>query len=251
MNDTELILFETKFELNGQYQDMLDIIKQEIPEVQRATALFNKTQSQFMDNMLTIHNLTPLRNMRQILAEMKKIRLALGGSFFAIDKKRKLPQTDETDWEISCIQENVLGAIRKLANYSVQYAEIQRFHNLYDFTEKDFEEEEEKYHIIKAFEQGLSAARSHGGSIDEGNQIYFHQIGINGTAAQREVLDYFKSEAEVLATGNMPTHRMQIDWLLSMAEKYKGCSIEFARFKGLISQAEEVLLQPLPSATKF
>lgn len=250
---SEIIPFENKLGVPEEYAGMLSIIGETMPEVQRATALFNKQQSQFMDDMLTVSHLTPIRNLRQILAEMKRTRQALGEAYYSIQKKqieieekreekidssplkqkRLNLEIEEIEWQISCIRENVSGAIRKLTNYSQQYKAIQDHHGLENFTEQDFEEEEERYHICKAFEQGLNAARAHGGRIDEGNQIYFSQIGINGTAAQQEMLNYFKLEDQILKRGELPTHEFQIAWLLSMAEKFKGCSVRFAKWKGM------------------
>lgn len=245
----ELILFKDDKPNAG----LIEIINQSLPEITRATNLFQKSQSHTMDNMLTVSHVTPIRNLRQILAEIKKIRLALGEAHFSIQKnlveieekqeeklsasplkqKRLEIEIDEIEYRNSCIKENMTGAIRKLANYSVQYSSIQNRFNLQNFTEQDFELEEEKYHIIKAFEQGLNAARSRGGTIDEGNQIYFSQIGINGTVAQREVIKFLEQECAVLQSGNEPTHEMQLTFLLSMADKFRGCINTYADWKGM------------------
>jgi hypothetical protein len=205
--------------------------------------------------MLTVSHVTPIRNLRQILAEIKKIRLALGEASFSIRKKeldieekrevqvkvesdiqrkRLSIEIEELEWQISCIRENVSAAIRKLANYTLQYNSIQDQYDLENFSEQDFEDEEERYHIIRAFEQGLNAARARGGIIDEGNQIYLEQLGINGTAAQQEVLNYFKQETELLKQGELPTHEMQLEFLLSMAEKFRGCTRRYAQWKGMV-----------------
>jgi len=251
----ELQVFETRFETNEKYSEALTIINTVLPEVTRATELFNKTQSNFMDDMLTVSHVTPIRNLRQILSEMKKTRMALGEAYYNIKKKqieieeKKIEvcnefglqrdkvelEIEEIEWHIACIQENVGGAIRKLANYSKQYQSIVDQHNLSGFTESDFEAEEEQYHICKAFEQGLNAARAHGGYIDEGNQIYFSQIGINGTAAQVEVANYLQSEARAVNEGVELTHDMQLEFFLRMAEKFKGCSSHYAEWKGQLA----------------
>lgn len=249
-----IIPFEQKLGLsNPVYTPMLEIIQSGYPEISRATGLFHKHQSQFMDNMLTVSHITPIRNLRQILAEMNRTRQALGEAHFNIrkkqvrikEKKEKLLNTsgyerelleieiEEIEWQISNINESAGGAIRKLANYTLQYQNIQKEFGLENFDEFDFEEEEEKYHITKAFEQGLNAARSHGGIIDEGNQIYFEQIGVNGTVAQNEVSKYLFAETRMLQEGNEPTHEMQLNFLLSMAEKFKGCSKQYAKWKGM------------------
>lgn len=236
-----------------QYAQFAEVIDKGLPEVSRATTLFNKSQSQYMDSMLTVSHITPIRNLRQILAEIKKIKMAIGEAYFSIQKKeldirekveklksaegidseRLILEIKEQQWLITEIKANMEGAVRKWANYTLQYKAIQEAHNLQDFSEEDYEEEEEKYHICKAFEQGLSAARAHGGFIDEGNQIYLSQIGINGTVAQVEVANYLNVEASMLSKKVEPTHEIQLNWLLSMAEKFKGCSKKYAEWKGM------------------
>jgi hypothetical protein len=60
-----------------EHHEMISKIQESLPEIQRASSMFFKTQSQFMDNMLTVSHPTPIRNLRQILAEMRKARDAL------------------------------------------------------------------------------------------------------------------------------------------------------------------------------
>ena len=101
-----------------------------------------------------------------------------------------------------------------------------------EITEEDFEKDEERYHIMKAFEQALCAARAHGGTIDEGNHIYFYQIGINGTSAQVEINAYLSGEGQqVSEEGILPEHENTWEWLHDMADKYSGCAQKFVEQK--------------------
>lgn len=240
-------------DLPESYRSMIDLISKNYPEIARATSNFCKQQSRFMDDMLTVSHFTPIRNLRQILAEIEQTKLALGEAYFNIEKKKlsvRQKQKDlsladgidaeylhieigELEWQISNTMEYVKGAVRKMTNYIEQYNSIVESHGLQGFTEDDFETEEERYHIAKAFEQGLNAARAHAGFIDEGNQIYFSQIGINGTVAQVEVANYLNSEAAMLRNGVEPTHEMQLEFFNRMCEKFKGCSKKYAEFKGM------------------
>lgn len=237
------------------YQEMVSYIDNHSLAIQKTTQIFNKSQSQFMDNMLTVSHLTPFRNLRQILAEMKRTRGALAEAYFNLEKKKidiqikERELNDETDpllrkkleieitemqYQIDSSMEYVGGAIRKLANYTAQFKAIEQ--QLPDLSEQAFEEEEERYHISKAFEQGLHAARAHGGYIDEGNQIYFHQIGINGTAAQIEMTKYLNKEYALINDPDNPrepSHEMEVDWIMEMTEKFKGCAMNFAKRKGM------------------
>jgi paraquat-inducible protein B len=254
MKEIARLVDTTLPELSQEYDQMIVKIGDNYPEISRATGNFCKQQSRFMDDMLTVSHFTPIRNLRQILAEIQQTKLALGEAYFNIEKKRldikeKRKQvsfaqdTDterlqleirELEWQISNTMDYVKGAIRKMDNYIDQYNSILESHGLQEFTEEDFEAEEERYHIAKAFEQGLNAARSHAGFIDEGNQIYFSQIGINGTVAQVEVANYLNAEAAMLSKGIEPTHDMQLEFFDKMCKKFAGCSKKYAEFKGML-----------------
>lgn len=254
--------------MNPKLQPMIVHIEKMLPELNRARQFFGKTQSQFMDNFLTLSFPTPMRNIHQILAQIEGVRSALTENHFKLKKqnlklKKKRAEletaTDPFAKELLEIQiEEILakrqqseiyisGAVRRLANYTEQYeALLSSVQKDKKFDEVDFEEAEERYHIMRAFEQGLCAARSHGGIIDEGNQIYLFQIGINGTSAQMDVRNYLVSEAKIIEDSkgkNIPKHEDTLVFLDAMAQKYKGCSRIYAKHKGLISSEASMLTE--------
>lgn len=206
-----------------------------------------------MDSMFTVSCPTELRNIRQILAEITRTREALEEASIAVRKqkieiaKKRMDYAnaqgldrDIAEIEIEEIESKlknthgyILGAIRKLSAYTRQYKAILQYIGKDEFTEADFEEDEERYHIMKAFEQGLCAARSRGGVIDEGNQIYFYQIGINGMVAQAEVTRYIQEEMKLLEAGKEPAHEMTVKFLAYCARKFKGCAAKYAERKGM------------------
>jgi len=145
--------------------------------------------------------------------------------------------------EIKDTNRYIGGAIRKITNYTNQYNNILKSIGVKSFDEVDFEKEEERYHIMTAFEQALCAARSHQGWIDEGNQIYLTQIGINGSQAQKEMTLFLQGENKKLNSDVMPTHEDQLLWLNSMYEKFRGCSIEYAKSKGMSTVSNIALLK--------
>lgn len=246
---------------NPEHKEMINVIKQSLPAITKSTQVFFKTQSQFMDNMLTVSHPTPLRNIRQILAEMNRTKEALTEAHFNILKKETKIKLKKRDLEqekdelkrdliqikiaelysnLESMNGYVSGAIRRLTNYTEQYNSIVEKYSLHEFNEVDFENEEEKYHIMKAFDQGICAARSHNGVIDEGNMIYLTQIGINGATAQRYVDLYLNEERTLLKEGKAPTNEMLLLFLNQMADKFKGCSKQFAEYKGMKGTMTEI-----------
>lgn len=243
---------------------MLEKMQELMPVIQKHSNNFMKTQSQFMDNMLTVNHHTDMRNMRQILAEVNSTMNALREAYFKIKKenvkiemlKRDMEkETDELKKELLAIkideklsnqsvsQQYISGAIRKVTNHISNFENILKTKNMTEFDEKDFEDEEEEYHIKRAFMQGLCAARSHGGKIDEGNFIYFENVSINGAVAQREVDLYLSKEEELFKAGQEPTWEMYTNFLDKMAKKFKGCSKKGAEYKKLQLQTDMALIK--------
>jgi hypothetical protein len=255
-------LSEITGNLPQQYQTMLSKVSEYYPVITKATRNFNKSQSQFMNNMLTVSQPTELRSLRQILAEMTRTKQALDEAYFGIEKKRVdikkkkhlLTKTeDEFDAELLTIEiaevENqiatsmgyVEGAVRKISAYMTQYQTMLDSYGKTEFTEEDFEKDEERYHIMKMFEQALCAARSRQGVIDEGNHIYCYQIGISGTAAQMEVSQFLTEEGETVKSGMLPDHEKTWVWMKAMGDKYAGCAHKFCQLKGMKLMQEDSL----------
>jgi small-conductance mechanosensitive channel len=254
-------------EVMPEHKEMLTTIQENLPEIARGTSLFGKTQSQFMDNMLTVSHPTPLRNMRQILAEIEKTSGALKEVYFKNEKKKieiKIKQReleneeddlkqefiqveiDELRNQLATTETYISGAIRKITNYTIQYKSIEKKimeeQGVDQFNEIDFEKEESRYHVMKAFDQALCAARANNGRIDEGNHIYFRQIGVNGATAQRYIDLFLKDELELLKENKAPSHDAVLVFLNQMADKFESNPTEYAERKGMQIQTEKALL---------
>ena len=248
--------------LSTPYKGMLGEVSEYFPIISRATRNFNKTQSQFMNNMMTLSQPTELRSLRQILAEVTKSKHALDEAFFGIRKKQveiKRKRRDilntkdpldiefleieiaEIENQISSTMGYVEGAIRKIHAYINQYKRLLESLGIEHVTEEAFEKDEERYHIMKVFEQALCAARSRSGVIDEGNHIYFYQIGISGTAAQFEISQFLTAEGKKIQNNQKLRHSDTTDWLVRMAAKYSGCATEFAKVKHIAVMDEKAL----------
>ena len=253
-------LTEIKPNLPTQYQTMLQSVSNYFPVITKATRNFNKTQSQFMNNMLTLSQPTELRSLRQILAEVNKTKQALDESYFKIRKKqveikqkKRFSTKDEFEQEmldieiaelesqISNTMGYVEGAVRKISSYMSQYQNILDRLGIEEMSEADFEKDEERYHIMKMFEQALCAARSRQGVVDEGNHIYCYQIGISGTAVQMEVSQFLSEEGEIVKAGELPEHGRTWEWMQKMADKYAGSAKKFCGLRGIELLQEESL----------
>ena len=234
-----------------------------IPVIEKESKSFGKTQSQFMDNFLTISHPTPLRNAAQILAQSNNLVMALkeaqlkeSENLLKIEKLQKKleKEVDETERKLISVKIHriehglhtsklyIEGAIRALTNYAQQYENIMSSSGYSEMSEEDYEKEEVNYHIMKAFSQALCAARSRGGLIDEGNHIYFYQLGINGGLAQLYVTKFLEYEAQQMQNGNFVGPDFTHSFLLEMASVFKNCPEEISKIKGLEFSTKRAIL---------
>lgn len=240
----------------------LSAISAGMVEVDRATASFGKTQSQYMDRIMTLTSLSPMRNLRQILAEIEKRRSALREAEIKfMRQKLKYEQTkklltNETDpdriaelkidqyeieGQLSASMLYVEGALKTIYAYQAAYDEIRQTYGIDNWDELDFEKAEERHHIMKAFEQA-SAVFQATGTIDAGNHEYFRQIGVHPMTAQVDLATYFRKVDEQIQKGEAPNIDSFNEFLMQMAERHKGCSQRMIAAKGMLTGAFEKAL---------
>ena len=256
MNQNLILADDIKFLANVEekYKPLVENINKYLPQMGKDMTSFNKAQSSFMDTRMVLSHPTPIRQIRQGLAEIQSAKSALEDSNFGVRKKEielKIKERDalleddklkkelieieiqEIQNSLFNIQEAQKGAIRRLSGYVEQIENIRESYNIGDFSEADFEAEEEKYHIMKVFEQAIHAARSHGGFIDEGNHIYFYQIGINGAVAQKFITEFLMLEQSTISNDKLPDGNFMKDFLKKMSEVFEGCSQAELKYKGM------------------
>jgi len=118
----------------------------------------------------------------------------------------------------------------------------------YQVTEQDEEEEEPEFHIIQAFSQALCAARSRGNVVDNGNFIYFQNLGIPSNMAQLDIEAFLaESEQKLRAHGQLgqevvPSafNAWECVFLRNMYKKYKDCPAAFAKQRGLSAEMSKL-----------
>lgn len=256
MNDLEI-------SLPSEYSPMLAKIDNVLPLANIDTENFNKSSSQFKTVTLDVVDLTPISSARHLLAVIQRTRLALEETSIKIRRKKLelsrkqnelfgsstiekddlLIDIDELQMQISSMEASGRGAVRKLANALDQYQSILQALGKDHLTEMDYEKDQARYHIMTAFNQALSAARSRNGLIDEGNHIYFFQLGINGAVAQKEITALLHAEQDALNKGMEPNHEAVVKWLGLLADKFENAPIKYAQARNLKTLNEQLLLE--------
>ena len=264
MSNKDLIIKEISNSplVKKEYKAMLDNIHNTLPAIKQSSSNFYKSHSQFMGVMLDVTAITPIRSIKHTLAEIDKTRMALEDGHLSFKKKdielREKEHKLKTDLELTSFQKELLeleileiqvgknnsqnsisGAIRKMNFFTNQYKSILKKLGKEDITEEEYEKEESSYHVMTCMKQALSAARSRGGAIDEGNLIYLFDMGINSGQAQTEVHAYLKMEQEILEAGQEPTHEMTMQWLEACAVKFSKDANKFAERRGFTLYDEQ------------
>ena len=257
MSNKDLIIKEISNSplVKKEYKVMLNNIHNTLPAIKQSSSNFYKSHSQFMNVMLDVTAITPIRSVKHTLAEIDKTRMALEEGHISLKKKdielREKEHKLKTDLDMTTFEKELLeleileiqvgmnnnqnsitGAIRKMNFFTNQYKSILKKLGKEDITEEEYEKEESSYHVMTCMKQALSAARSRGGAIDEGNLIYLFDIGINSGQAQTEVNAYLKIEQEILEAGQEPTHEMTMQWLEACAVKFSKDAKKFAERRG-------------------
>jgi len=250
----DLLVNSTNVVAPPEYKKMLQNIHETMPAIIQDSGNFHKSHSQFMMAMLDVTAITPVRRVKHILAEIHRTKMALEEAHFRTAKSqielRQLQNKledyfeDPLDRELLEIEilekqvglknaENAMqGAIRKMSFFVSNYKNVLKAMGKDHISEEDYEKEEDRYHIMTAMKQALIAARARGGSIDEGNQIYMFDMGINGAQAQVEITRYLQMEQELMSQGKMPTYEMTMAWLEACANRFAGCAMRSAEYRG-------------------
>ena len=250
--------------LQKKYKGMLKHIQESMPSIKNSSSSFYKSHSQFMGVMLDVTHLTPMRSIKHTLAEIDKTRQALEQAHLTmkendlkISMREKKLEENNLDYlqrellELKILKlkidgantlNSIQGAIRKMSFFTTQYKNILKKIGKDKITEKDFEEEEEKYHIMTAMKQALNAARSRGGQIDEGNLIYLFDMGINSAVAQKMIFEYLDKENQIIKNGKNPSHEMTLEWLNECVSVFQNNSKVFAQKRGFKLIDEKSLL---------
>lgn len=235
------------------YGKMIAEIGQRLPEINESNKSFYKSDSQLKMVSLDITDLTDIGVAKHVLARIERKQAALRESEISIRRKRiDLAEVQEkasraTGYDRQRLEIDALelasqieettnyqsGAIREVRHLIGQYEAICERLQVKVITEEMYEADQAKYHVIRAFSQALAAARARGGLIDEGNFIYLQDLGINGAAAQREVIAFLEAEQQMLNDGQVPTFEIQHGWLMAIGKKFAPEVLRYVEHRGL------------------
>jgi len=254
--------------------NLMTDISARMDEINRGLNAFAKTNTQFCALALTLSEATPERNIRQIHAQLETKRGALSEAQFRLlkqqnDLKRKMLRKQEMldaavgdskkypteihkeldleriDIEIEETKTKMVDgrvhieqAIKEIGMYQDAYSDIVEHFGLENWDEVDMEESDVNYNLRRCFLQSLRSCRQIG-YINEPNQEWLEQLGINPSFIQFEIRLFLDNEQTVMQDmlkagkgfgDNMDAVDEFVDHL---AEKYKNAPIEQIKKRGM------------------
>lgn len=211
-------------------------VSERMPELEAKTKAFDRNNSQTTLSMMSLTMLngqSPLRMMRQVLAEVERRKMALAEAqlnhaklLAEIDELNNSEQTPVTEAELrlkmislDMLESKVNGAFKDIATLADAYDSLKTKHGIDDWDETTFEAEEKRHHVRRGFEL-LYRNMIEYGRAKETSIEYLQQYGVHVQVALAEVGGYIGVVNERLKKGERPTASDMELFFDEMADKY-------------------------------
>ena len=210
-------------------------VAEKLPEIDRATRAFDRSNSQTTLSMMTLTMLnghSPYRMLRQITAEVEKRKMALSESQVNHAKTRmRILELEGKDGAVAeaelkharhglvMLENKINGSIKDIATLIDNYENIKENYGIDEWDEESFEKEEKRHHVRRAFElmyrNLINGSRASASTIE-----YMQQFGIHPQVAITEVSGYIQHTADRITKHDLPHANDLENFLDEMADKY-------------------------------
>ena len=185
-----------------------------LANTQELQNIWNRSHTEWTWKHINLSYHSPLKNMRQIAAEVTSKKNALNEAKWRQVKNevkiRKLEEKlsnpnleywDEVEGKVKLAQLRegmaegslyIEGAMKDVLALNELYEQLKS--KVSDFSEEDVEKEESKSHLKRSLVQCIRDVRQ-SGNITKGEQEYMEQIGVNPGKIQRMIREYVAEEA--------------------------------------------------------
>jgi len=214
------------------------LVSSRLPALSAKTAPISRSNSQTTITMMTLtmmNGQSPLRQIRQILAEVSAKKSALAEAqvnYAKIKNKVILGEGEVADaerrlngYQLQSLEVAVENALKDIATLISAYDALVANHGIENWTEEDMERAEAKHHVRRGFEL-LYRNLIEGGRAREASIEYLQQFGVHVQVALAEVSGYILSIEELIREGGRPSASSIEDFLDAMSEKYEACVSE-------------------------
>lgn len=199
---------------NRSLNENTELVDAAIKNVGEMENIWNHSHTQWMWKHINFSYHSPIKNMRQITAELSKKKGALSEAKWRYVKneakicrlEEELTNSDGSDYWREVDQKIKLAELKESAVENMKYIEgamkdVLALQEIYEqlkskvsgFSEHDVELMETKTHLQRSLVQCIRDIRQHG-SITKGEQEYIEQIGVNVSKVQSVLRQYVKNE---------------------------------------------------------
>ena len=216
------------------------IVNEYLPELDEKTKFFDRNNSQSTLAMMSLTMLnghSPMRMMRQVLAETEKRKMALAEAQVshakALRKIEKLQDKLFNDPDnnvlsaklraafvgIEMMESKINGSFKDIATLINAYNNLKEAHGVEDWSEEEFEESEKRHHVRRGFEL-MYRNLMDGGRASTATIEYMQQYGVHPQVGLTEVQGYIKVVSDMINSKQIPHSNHLEDFLDEMADKY-------------------------------
>jgi hypothetical protein len=206
-----------------------------LPEIEEKTRAFDRNNSQTTLGLMTLTMLngqSPMRMMRQVMAEIEKRKMALAEAQVSHAKTIKEMQdlegsidpVEEAEYRqkvvsLSTMENKINGSFKDIATLIDQYNNIKAAHDIDEWDEEAFEAEEKRHHVRRGFEL-MYRNLLDGGRAQTATIEYLQQHGVHPQVALTETSGYVQHSAEQIKNGVLLHSNNLEEFLDQMADKY-------------------------------
>lgn len=210
-------------------------LNQYLPEIEQKTRAFDRNNSQHTLSMMTLTMLngqSPMRMLRQIMAEIEKRKMALTEA--QVSHAETLKEIEELEFQddaisqakfrqknvsLSMLESKINGSFKDIATLIDAYNNIKTTHGIDEWDEEAFEREEKRHHVRRGFEL-MYRNLLDGGRAQTATIEYLQQYGVHPQVSLTEVSGYVQYTAQQIAKGVLPHANDLEEFLDKMADKY-------------------------------
>ena len=216
------------------------LVNEYLPELDEKTKFFDRNNSQSTLSMMSLTMLnghSPMRMMRQVLAETEKRKMALAEAQVShakalrnIEKLQDKLFNDPDNNVISAklraafvsiemMESKINGSFKDIATLINAYNNLKEAHGVEDWSEEEFEESEKRHHVRRGFEL-MYRNLMDGGRASTATIEYMQQYGVHPQVGFTEVQGYIKVVNDMIMNKQIPHSNHLEDFLDEMADKY-------------------------------
>ena len=233
--------------VNDKSSELMVRVSTGLPAIQNQTRIFDRQNSQTSLTLTTLTMLSgqsPMRMMRQVMAEIEKRQSALYEAQYNVakskselekllDKKDDLSKVEQASaiklqHEITMTENKANGSLKDIAILMDSYDSIKKTNDIDNWSEAEFEQEEKAHHTRRGFELLYRNLIEYGRG-KEASLEYLQQYGVHAQIAIAEVSGYITLVNELVARGDKITSLHLEDFLDEMKDKYSNNADEVSK----------------------